>query len=308
MRVLDATGRERAALPISAGIEVLLVTNVRGDNRGTIIAGWGQDREHMNAVAAVTEHHFNGTSLTSVTLFAPTTERNEIVALVPMADQRALLVAYFESKYMVASTIMRPGANGWTSEPLTSLRTATTYARGDLDGDRAPELVVGRVYGDDGGDGEAFVLAADGTRTPISTTRGVRALAVADTDADGRAEVFVADGWHKNYGQHAKALLSWARRGAQGFTTELIEDTVGQYEITRIIPAQIAGKTVIVTLGTAYVRAFVRNADRWVGTTVAKGARDIAVGNIDGTAGDELLVIGDRSALIDLSASLQLRD
>ena len=87
--------------------------------------------------------------------------------------------------------------------------------------------------------------------------------------------------------------------------TEVIEDTRDQYEIMRIIPAQIGGTLAIVTLGTKYVRVFARSDNAWRGTTIAGAARDVAVGDLDGTAGDELLVIGDTSAIIDLRGVLK---
>jgi hypothetical protein len=45
---------------------------------------------------------------------------------------------------------------------------------------------------------------------------------------------------------------------------------------------------------------FARVADRWRGLTVAGLARGIAVGDLDGVAGDELLILGDRSEIVSL--------
>ncbi|MDT9047074.1 hypothetical protein RSW36_28555, partial [Escherichia coli] len=78
---------------------------------------------------------------------------------------------YFDSKFNVTSAIARHSAQGWQLEKLASIRMATSYARGDVDGDGKPDLVVGRIYGDDKGiDGDAFVLAPDGKRTVLPTT------------------------------------------------------------------------------------------------------------------------------------------
>lgn len=305
LRVLDATGRQLAAAPVAGGIQVLVATDLDGDERAEIYAGWGQTRDHMDAKARITVHRFERGKLVEEPVLVPETTRQEIVALVPMPDTSSLLVAYFDSKYMVTTNVLARTARGWTATKLAQLRTATSYARGDIDGDRKPDLVVGRVYGDDRGvDGDAFVLAPDGSRTLLPSTRGLRSLALADTDGDGTLEVFMGDGWHQNYGKLARGRLTWVRHTKDGFRSELVEDTPGQFELMRIVPATIDGKPALVTLGSHYVRVFVRDGEHWHGHTIAGTSRDIAVGDVDGTPGDEILVIGETSELVDLRGAL----
>ena len=218
-----------------------------------------------------------------------------------MPDAKSVLLAYFDSKYNVTSVVAKRGAQTWEVSKIASIRMATSYARGDLDGDGALDLVIGRVYGDDKGlDGDAFVLAQDGTRKRIPTTRGMRSLAIVDGDGDGRPEVFIGDGWHQSYADHARGLLTWARYSGSELETALIEDTAGQYAIERIVPATIDGKPAIVTVGTNYVRVFQRAGDRWRGITIAGLARDVAVGDLDGVPGDEILIVGEHSEIVNL--------
>jgi hypothetical protein len=150
------------------------------------------------------------------------------------------------------------------------------------------------------------VLAPDGSRKRIPSTRGLRSVALIDSDGDGKLELFMGDGWHQNYGQFAHGLLTMAKPdGSSGFKTELVEDTPGQYEIMKTLPATIDGKRVLVTNGSHYVRVFWRDGTAWKGLTIAGASRDVAVGDLDGKAGDEILIAGDKSEIVNLAGTLK---
>jgi hypothetical protein len=294
LRVINTTGHELAAVAIASGIHVLVAADIDGDGKSELLAGWGESRDYRDAKARITIHRLRGKQLVEEVVAEPETTRAEVVAIVPI-EKQAMLIGYYDSKFMVTSAIARHGAQGWQLERVASIRMATTYARGDVDGDRKPDLVVGRIYGDDKGlDGDAFVLAPDGSRKLLPTTRGLRSLAIIGGD------VYLGDGWHQNYGEHGRGLLTRVHHDQTGFHGELVEDTAGQYAVERILPATVDGKQLIVALGSHYVRVFTRDSERWRGLTVAGPARDIAIGDLDGVPGDEILVVGDKSEVVDL--------
>jgi hypothetical protein len=301
--VTDAAGKQLAAVDAPGGIEVLVVMRMPGDVRDEIVAGWGMSREHKTAGAKVIGYRFDGGKLVEEPILEPDTPRAEVAALVPGRDGK-LLIAYYDSKYTVHSVYATRGAT-WSLTDIATIRMAASYARADVDGDGVLDLIVGRVYGDDiGKDGDAFVLRPDGTRLPIPTTRGVRELAAVDTDGDGRAEIYLADGWHQDYARTAKGLLTEATVHGGSATSELVEDIAGEYSAGRIVPADLAGdgKLALVTAGSKVVRVFRRAGagGRWTGQSIAGVARDIAVGDLDGVPGDEILVVGERSEVISL--------
>jgi VCBS repeat protein len=302
IRVIDHAGKELAHADVPGGIEVLAAFDVDGDHRAEILCGWGETREHRGTKAQITLHRLRDGALTSEVVAAPQTSRQDVVSIEKLGTNE-LALAYFTDKYMVAGVTAKLEGTVWTTSRSgdTAIRMATAWAHGDVDGDGKPDVVVGRVYGDAiGVDGDVFVLA-DGKRTPLPTTRGVQAIAVADLDGDGHAEVIAGDGWHQNYGQLARGLVTVIRDDHGTFRSELVEDTPGQYTIWQFVIADVDGDGTpeIITRGSHYVRVFHRSNGAWHGLTIAGVARDLAVADLDGT-GPVIAIAGDPSVVVDL--------
>jgi hypothetical protein len=87
-----------------------------------------------------------------------------------------------------------------------------------------------------------------------------------------------------------------AIRLQRGFHAKLIEDTAGQFQLTRIVPAKIDGHTVIVTQGSHYARY----GTHWQALTFSGPVHDFAVSNLDGELGDEIVTVGERTESVHL--------
>lgn len=280
LRVVDPSGRELARQTVPGGIQVLRTADLDGDGQAELLTGWGYTRDHRDATARASIFRLDGDTLHEELLLAPTTERAEIVELLPIrnANPPRLLVAHFSSKYMVQIAHAQRDATDWTISPIDTIRMATSIALGDLDGDGTDDLVIGRIYGEGpDGEGDAFVLRPDGTRVPIPIVGGVRSLAIADLDGDQKLELLIGDGWNRDYGKVARARLTRAWWDGSAFQSELIEDSEGQYTIWDMLAIDLDddGLSEIVTRGSAEVRLLVRSGERWSGTRVASACHDL---------------------------------
>jgi hypothetical protein len=284
LAVLDGSGPQRAEVPAPGGIQVLVVGEVEG--RAAVLAGWGRDRAHPDARARISLYRLAGNSLREEVIAEPDSERPQIAAIVPSPPD--LLIAWYADKYLVKSAYARREGGSWRLDEVAAVRTAGSYTLGDVDGDGRRDLVVGRFYGDQlASDGEAFLLRPDGTRVVIPTTRGVNAIVLVGGD------LFLADGWHKDYGKQARALLTLARWSGGAFRSEVIDELKGEYVIWRLIAADLDGDRTpeLVARGSSSVRIYSQVEGRWRGRKVAGEAADIAAGDVDGRAGAEVLVV-----------------
>jgi hypothetical protein len=301
LRVIDRDGNVLAETRAPSGIQLLGAADVDGDGRAEILTGWGRTVERRDGRARLSVFRLTGGQLSEEIVIEPQTERPDVAAILPHAG--ALVIAWFESKYMVRVESARREKGRWARTELATIRMATSFGSGDVDGDGKPDLVVGRIYGETlEADGDAFVLRPGGERVPIPITGGVRALGVADLDADGRAEVLLGDGWNRDYGTRARGLLTRAslRPEQASFASELLDDGAGQYMLEQVFAADLDGdgRAEIVTRGNAFVRVLRSRDGRWHAESVGQACRVAFAADLDPRPGLELFTLCEDGAQI----------
>lgn len=174
--------------------------------------GRGISRDDRTAPMSVTIYEFDGRSLTSRVVALPSTTRTQVVAIAQAKAAEPMWLTVFASKYqaLLMSVASKPDGS-YVATRRDSIRVPLGMALGDPDGDGTTDIFIARPYGDAKDQpGDAFRWRSGAERELLPTVRGAREVAVAGSD------VLVADGWHKNYGREANALLTrfrWTEGG-----------------------------------------------------------------------------------------------
>lgn len=180
--------------------------------------GRGISRDDRAAPMSVTLYRFDGRSLVGAAVELPQTSRTQVVAIAQRKPAGTLWMLAFESKYHALLLSAERSSDGrYVVTREDSIRVPLGMVLGDPDGDGQNDIFIARPYGETPDEpGDVFRWRKGAARELLPTTRGARALTVVDGAPDGM--VVVADGWHKNYGQMAKALVTRidAAPGSQG--------------------------------------------------------------------------------------------
>lgn len=297
IRVLTGSLKLIAEKEIPGGIQSLTVP--RGG--GMILAGYGVSAFFREAKMKAIIYTLRGKQLVEEVAPLPETSRQEVCTF--RDDPRApgtLFISFFESKYIVQLGRLTKANGSWSYEKQNAIRMATGAAFGDLDGTPGVDLLITRVYGDtQDAEGDAFILTGE-TRTPLPTLRGVRGSNVLEID--GKSVLFVGDGWHRRYAEIGRGLLSAIRREDSGVVRTVIDNTPGQYSLWGIDVGDTNGdgQPELVSQGSHYVQVWTRSGTTWSASVIGGLVRDLAVGDLDGKPGDEVLLAADKSELVTL--------
>lgn len=204
-------------------------------------------------------------------VFSFSSERAEIPFLKWLDAKGApskVAIAFFESKYVTKIGLLEPLESAtWRFEEVSSLRMGTAV---DVHGSY---IVVGRPYGDIQGQDGDLVLLKERERELLPSYRGVRAVRlVGDTD---NPSIFIADGWHQNYGQLAQGRVSLLRRDTETgkFALQIIEKDNTQYGFSKFVDFMLDGKRHVAALGPTQIVVYGPEGI-WKRTTVYSRAQE----------------------------------
>jgi hypothetical protein len=170
--------------------QALTVPSQKGDR---VWLAEGQGRANRDAPIRVTEISASGSRL----LFERQGERDQLTDL-RFVDGRVWTVMYANSKQTAGGWLTGDGFEPVTLEHMAQRQVPLP------DG----STIVGRVYGvAPKSPGDLRRVAPSGEATPLSSLRGVRALARVDLNADGHDDIVSGDGWHYAYGKEGDARV-----------------------------------------------------------------------------------------------------
>lgn len=166
--------------------------DIDGDGDEEALVATGAGRTDREAPAQLWAVHGDGAAL----LWEQAGERAQVADL-HVVDGRVFLAAFSDSRTV---------QGGWLVDGALAIEGEASLGLAQLpmpDG----SLLIGRIYGDEPrSDGDLKRHMGDRV-SPLPTLRGVKALEVADLDADGAVEILVSDGWHYQYGHSATARV-----------------------------------------------------------------------------------------------------
>jgi hypothetical protein len=150
------------------------------------------------------KYWFEKGKLEEKTIYAPKTSRAAVADLF-IEKTGVIWFAHFSEKYIVQ--IVKISADYKTVKKEKSFNMISQISKINYKNEN--NLLVGRVYGDiPGSNGEIFILNAKGEKIILPSIRGMRAMKVANLDNIPGDEIYIGDGWHKNYGKLAQPFLS----------------------------------------------------------------------------------------------------
>jgi len=293
LRLFDGSGKLIAEAKGIGGANVLEVFDATGDGVDDIIIGRGMARGALDIQPSLTIYQADLSDATAQTISLPTTQRAQVIAVEPASDKAGdLWVATFDSKYMVSMQRALFKDGKWNTTEITKVRVAGDIASVTLGGKRV--LVVARMYGDTAdADGDVYIVG--GTQQKLPSTRGARALVSVENG------VVMADGWHKQYGTKAEALLTLVRKEGGRWVSTRLAKVPGRHGYNRLRIGDIDGDkqqdVIAAGNGPAVAVTISANAEAPVRYLSLGEAADAYPFDVDGDGSLEVIIAGSKPAI-----------
>lgn len=274
-----------------------------GKRPDRLLAGWGR-----NPAVRATENRisFTLTDLSGQTLEKKAAAVHEIlhqttsVRADPQdavaASDGSIYLAWFSDKYTVQVARRAPaGGEVKTLVAASMIGRIAVLEKAGSD----PVLVVARVYGDEPGSNGGLFLLENQKLKPLPTVRGVRGL-WAKATGEG-FELWVGDGWDKDYGKVARAFLSVVSVKGETVERRQVTELSAGYSVMAIAPCNWYGPEkpgfLIKT----------NNQLQWIDAAGAAqpvviaqwgGLADPVVSDLDGDRTDEILIVSPEPTIL----------
>lgn len=224
---VQGTGSARLALKVPGS----------GGRPDRVLVGWGRDPASRLAQNTVVFTLSDASAKPAVhqVIHQTVSDRADPQDAV-LAPDGALVLAWFSDKYTVQVGLLAPGES-----QVKTVTSAAMISRLGVLGAREGRytLAVARVYGDEPGSDGGLFLFEDGQWRRLPTVRGVRGLWVS-AKPDGW-DLWVGDGWNKDYGRVARAYLSVVSVRGQEAQRRQVAEIQGGFSVFDILPCHLFG-------------------------------------------------------------------
>jgi len=212
------------------------------------------------------------------------------------AADGTIYLAWFSDKYTVQ--VARRLAAGGVVETLTSASMIGRIAVLEKTGG-GHVLVVARVYGDQPGSNGGLYLFEDQKMKPLPTVRGVRGL-WAQTITGGY-EIWVGDGWDKDYGKVARAFLSIVSVKGETIERRQVTELTASYSVMSIAPCNWYGPEkpgFVIKTNNQLLWIDAGGAAAPIVIAQWGGLAEPVVSDIDGDRSNEILIVSPEPTLL----------
>jgi hypothetical protein len=271
---------------------------LKGKKTSGLLVVWGRGRKSRKAGINLVLYNLKNNKIEEKVLFSPKSSRPDPQDLY-IDKKGTIFLAWFTSKYQVTVSKLpfpyKKVENIDTIKMVSKLNTINY--KGKI------SLVMGRLYGDtSGSDGDLFIHLSKKQRLPLPTKRGIRSMIQGDLDGIKGTELYVGDGWHKNYGQIARAYLTQITIVNNKPQTKLIDTLPNNYSILHLALGDLDGdgKFEIIGKGNNSIVAWFPSK-KWKRVTLASVSSysNFTAADVDGDGKWEIIITSPYAQMLN---------